>query len=532
MTLLVRALDGLAAALLACLVAVLLTGGFSVPVGPRHISVTRPEDVLLATLAVLALRWWLAPVRLPTVRPGRAVAAGVALYALVFSFISVTQHYTLRTHALDLGYYVQELWLMARGLSPFVSIWGLHAFAGHLDPSMYLLVPIAWVAPIAPALLIAQSVALALGAVPLYLLARVRLGEGPAAGLAVLYLLNPSLHGINTKDFHTAALAIPLLLTAMYAVEARRPWLFLAATIATLGLREDAAIPVVGLGLWLALARRRWVWGAAVAAGGVAWLLAAVHWVMPHFSGVPYPYFAHRYTHLGRSLGEIFLAPVLRPGAIIALVASARRLTYLFAMLAPLGFLPLLAPLASVGALPALAQNLLNTDPVLFNYRTQYQSFVLPFLLVGAVAGLDALPRVGRTLRTPALVTAAALVSLALTSRTLNDLGVSRWWPGERERAAFRVLAQVPPEATVAAWERFVPHLAERRGAFVFPLGIDRSDYLALEVGALVPGARQEIPAVREGDTVTFEAGQPAGPLRFTVVAEEDRFVLLRRIRD
>jgi len=36
-------------------------------------------------------------------------------YAVLFSFITVTRHLTLLTHALDLGYYVQLMWNLARG---------------------------------------------------------------------------------------------------------------------------------------------------------------------------------------------------------------------------------------------------------------------------------------------------------------------------------------------------------------------------------------------------------------------------------
>src|SRR3989442_7205234 len=63
------------------------------------------------------------------------------------------------------------------------------------------------------------------------------------------------------------------------------------------------------------------------------------------------------------------------------------KLVYLAAMLVPLGFLPLLAPRALAAALPGLAMNLLSLDPVLFNYRSQYQSFVLPFFVLASVDG-------------------------------------------------------------------------------------------------------------------------------------------------
>src|SRR6266542_1009258 len=218
----------------------------------------RPEDVFLVLLGLITLRLLVAPVALPALRPRRTLLVGVATYAGLFSFVTVTRHFTLHTHALDLGYYVQLTWNLARGAGPSVSLPEMNAWGDHFSPIMYLLAPLFWIAPGPVTLLVVQSVALALGALAVFGMAARRLGdERPAAAFAVLYLVNPSLHGINVRDFHAAALAIPLLLAAIYAAETRRPWMFIAASLLTLLCREDAALAVVGLGAWLAVGRGR-----------------------------------------------------------------------------------------------------------------------------------------------------------------------------------------------------------------------------------------------------------------------------------
>src|SRR5207249_2640010 len=208
----------------------------------------------------------------------------------------------------------------------------------------------------------------------------------PAAALALLYLANPSLHGINIRDIHPQAFAVPFLVWAAAAFDAQRYGLCVLALVLTLGGREDAAIAVVGFGLWLALARRRWALGAAVVAVSVLVLLVDLTWVMPYFRGSPYPHL-DRYRHLGASVPEILVTLVARPWRWAPIVLTLPKLAYLAAMLAPLGFLPLLAPRALAAALPGLAMNLLSFDPVLFNYRSQYQSFVLPFFVLASVDG-------------------------------------------------------------------------------------------------------------------------------------------------
>jgi len=512
-----RLLDLVALALGACLLSTLLFAWW------------RPEEVVLAMLGVVSLRLLLRPVALPMWRPRRVVALGVMTYAVLFSFVTVTRHYTFLTHALDLGYYVQLVWNLAGGRGPRVSLPEMHAWGDHLSPIMYLFVPAFWVAPGAVALLVAQSALLGLGAVAVFGIARRRLGdERPAAAFAVLYLVNPSLHGINVRDFHAAALVIPLLLAAIWAVEAERPlWACGAAALALL-CREDAAIAVVGLGMWAALARGLWLWGAGLAAGALGLLYAELRWVIPQYRGEAYSHLG-RYGHLGRSLTEIVSTMLLHPLRAAAGLLTLERLVYLGALLAPLALLPLAVPLEMVGAVPGLAQNLLSRDPILFHHRTQYQAFVLPFLFVAAVAGYARLAA-RRPGRMPAAVLVVAMVaSLALSSRTVNQLAVYRFWPTPEQRAAYRVMAAVPAGAAVSAQDPYVPHLAMRPLVFVFPVGLEKSDHVLVNATTYpwrsLPGATM----VREGDTVSISPA-PGGPeYRYAVAAEAGPHLLLRR---
>jgi len=216
---------------------------------------------------------------------------------------------------------------------------------------------------------------------------------------------------------------------------------------------------------------------------------------------------------------------------VIRQVMTGDRLPYLGALLAPLAFLPLLAPLDAVGALPALAQNLLSSDPVLFHHRTQYQAFVLPFLILAAIGGYDrlALRRPGRW-PVRVLVVAAA-VSLALSARAVNDLGWTRWRQTPDHRAAYSVLAQVPPDAAVSAHDRYVPHLSLRRLVFVFPVSLDRADHVLVHTASYpwrnLPGVTMQ----REGPTVVIAVEEERAEWLYAVVAEAGPHLLLRRRR-
>ena len=99
------------------------------------------------------------------------------------------------------------------------------------------------------------------------------------------------------------------------------------------------ALPVIGLGAWLALGRRRWLAGGATALGALTLLVVDVRWVIPHFRHEPYVHL-WRYRHLGHSLGEIILTTVTHPLRTISGLLTGGRLVYLIAMLAPLALSP------------------------------------------------------------------------------------------------------------------------------------------------------------------------------------------------
>lgn len=510
MTAAARGLEAAALLLALLILGILATGGWKV----GGVALTRPEDILLALVVVVAARALVAPVARPKLAPRRVVLAGVVAYAVLMGFIVLTRHRALLTHALDFGYYVQVVWSLAHGLPPRVTLPPMHAWGDHFSPVLYLLAPLGWLPLEAPLLLLTQTCALGAGGLAVYAFARRRLQDDElAAGFALLYLLNPSLHGINIRDVHPQAFAIPLLIGAAVAVDAGRWGWCALALVLTAGCREDAAIALVGFALWAALARRRWIAGAAIAAAAVTLLVFDTRVLMPYFRGEPYPHLVKRYAHLGTSVPDVLITLVARPWRWVPVLLQSSKLVYLAALLAPLAFLPVLAPLALAGALPALTVNLLTSDRVLFHHRTQYQSFVLPFLILAAVDGcvmLRALAaRRGWTrLSPPAALTAALLISVALTSRTLNDLMVTRWRLGPEQRAARALAARIPAAAPISVNERMQPHLARRVESYIFPTAVERSEY------------------VLEQDSVLARRPVPPG---FVVEAREAGWTLLRR---
>src|SRR5205085_2769608 len=112
--------------------------------------------------------------------------------------------------------------------------------AAHVDPILAAFAPLWWLWPNADLLLVAQAVAIALGALPVYRLARKHLGtERAGLALALAYLIYPPVEWLTLNEFHPVALACPLLLYAAWYLDEDRLVAFAAVAVLALLTKEE-----------------------------------------------------------------------------------------------------------------------------------------------------------------------------------------------------------------------------------------------------------------------------------------------------
>ena len=98
--------------------------------------------------------------------------------------------------------------------------------------------------------------------------------------LAASYLLNPALQNGNMEQFHPEALQVLIITLAICAALEWKPVLLGTMVVLALLVKEDAALLVVPLGLWV-LWRRNRVFGLSIVAGAVLWAGIANEVIIP-----------------------------------------------------------------------------------------------------------------------------------------------------------------------------------------------------------------------------------------------------------
>jgi uncharacterized membrane protein len=402
----------------------------------------------------------------------------IGAYAAGFSALSILRHRAFSTGRFDLGNMVQAVWSTAHGHP--LQITGLRGdqisrLGAHFDPILAAFAPLwlAWPSP--DMMLVAQAVAVALGALPVFWLARKHLGSDRVAlGFALAYLIYPPTQWLTLNEFHPVALACPLLLYAIWFLDEGRLVPFAACAIVAATTKEEIALVVAGLGIWYALTHgRRWT-GAAVAVAGVAVALIAIEVVIPHFNRAGTSSFFTRYSEVGSTPGGIVHTALTDPWKIVTTAATGRGLGYLAQLVLPLALLVVLAPLVLIAAVPELAVNLLSAATTQTSIRFHYTAGLIPVLIAAAVFGAKRLP--------PRIPVATIVVVTALAANyLLGPAPLWRYFPGgeqhqaraadvsEHDRIAARALRLIPPHAVVSATNSLGAHLSARRRVLSFP---------------------------------------------------------------
>lgn len=394
----------------------------------------------------------------------------VLLYVLVIGAWTWARYGEGQTAIFDLGIHTQATWLVAGGLNPFLSTRGLQVQADHFSPVVYFLAPFYWLWPDPRCLLALQTLWLASGAFPVYLLARRQLSGSFSLALAAVYLCQSCLLFINFFDVHFSSLLCTPLLWTCYALETGQRRLLGASLVMALTCSETAAVSVLAL-VPVAWARRGW--RTAVAVTGLALLasqlsLAVIRW---HNHGRSIQY-SNLYSHYGRNGREVVTNLLTHPWQHVRDLNHRQNRVYLLEMAAPLAFLPLLGPLELTPALPVVAGNLLSWRDAQHSIRFHYMAGILPFLMWAAVAGLGRLRRRGVPPRVLLLVLGLGAID-GLWWSPLHP----REWPeaASQQALALADLEQlVPAQASISLENGLGSHFSHRPNSYLFPNPIQR----------------------------------------------------------
>ena len=422
------------------------------------------------------------------------MAAGIITWVIVVSRLVLHRHNAYATFDFDLGIHDQSMWLLANG-KWFNTVCGLNVFGHHAMFMYYLLVPFVWIGGGANLWNVLQVIALASAAIPVFLIARNRLGKssyGLAFGIA--WLLLPTTTYLAWETFHPETMAVPFLLMGYhYATtrpagngpDVRRHNIITIAWIASAMLwKEDIALAVIGIGILLIVRKRR-RFGLILFSGGVLYFLVIGLWFVPVLAGDSSSY-GMLYGSLGKTPLDVVKTSLQDPSMFVDRLSENNFKGYIGQITSPLAFLPLLAPLTMLMAAPQIFINILTNVDFTWAMMYHYQAVPIAGAIAAAVEGVAFIKR--RSPRLVVLSTASVVVASVIAASSWGILPFGDkynfgYWPhGDRDTSGWEAaIDRVGPTDVVSAHYAFVPHAAHREVIYTFPNPWIKTNFLNVD---------------------------------------------------
>ena len=426
----------------------------------------------------------------------------VFAYAMIFSYLTILKHYSFRTYAWDLGIYNQAFSTALSGklfvynvefyFTPTKSFFGM-----HFAPFMFFILPFYALAPGVETLLIIQASALAIGAIPIYLIAKDTTKNSIASLIfSIVYLMNPLVQGMNWYDFHMEVFFTPLTLFAIYYLRKRSYLTFFAFLLLSLSVIEWASFLVMFMAVYVFASlgdKERKVGLRKRVAISSLTLIVAVLWFFTSFEishalspeGAAGSMAIANFSVLGvMDVLEIPFKAITEPNRLLAALGyeAGKKLLYVLMVFSPTLFLSFLSPLALIPTLPWFGFSLVSNYAPYYGPAFQYSGLIIPFIFVASIEGSKKITSFADNVFKERVLKKMAVLMLLVTLIVgLFASPISPIFKGEvtyffdygspsvtrNDKSILSVLKIIPKDAKVLTTNRIFPHLSSMQFAYV-----------------------------------------------------------------
>lgn len=413
---------------------------------------------------------------------------GIIVYFLFFSLSSVFQHFALNTHAEDLGLFDQIIWNILHGNGAYTTLKHENFFREHFTPIFYLLAPLYLIFDSPVTLLTLQSLFLALPAIPIYYITKVKIkSELIAMIFSITYLFCHFIHCANLFDFHQEIFIPFFILSAFYFFLKQKYFLYFCLITLAMMCKEDISLYLIPFSIVIFFKEKKQGIAALTFLYALAWFLISTQIIIPSYSASShYELLTARYAWLGTSLPEIVKNIFLNPFKVLSITFTPQKIATMIRMFLPLGFLNIANIWGIILVALPLEANFLSIWDAQYTIAAHYAVPIIPFVYMGAIYGAEKIfPWIKRTFTEKIWVSCAVFIllagissSFAFGSHTYNF----RKCKITKHKILFFKLAKLIPSGNVpvSAQVDLLPHLAHRKNIYLFPEILD-ADYVIID---------------------------------------------------
>ena len=362
----------------------------------------------------------------------------------------------------------------------------------HFTPALLLWLPLYALLPSPAGLSVLQVTLVTLAGFVLYALARHYHPPQLSTWITLSFYAAIAVISPTVANFHDIC-QIPLFVFGLLLAYEKRIWpaVWLLALL-TLAVREDSGVVLFGIGFYWLASRRQVGLGLGLCGLSLAYMLLLTNLVMPLFSSdISQRFMIEQFGQFVESPEastlQVLWGILSNPIRLVRelLTPFDPTLRYLLGQWLPLAFVAMISPsawlLAGFPVLKVLLQQEVVTS---LSLHLRYAMTLVPGLFYGAILWWTAHPALFQRRRFRRFWGGCIALSLLLTVSANPNRALSfvipdsvRPWvyvsparQAEHSRAVQRLLAQIPPQASVTATDHIVAHLSSRREVLRFPM--------------------------------------------------------------
>jgi len=417
----------------------------------------------------------------------------------------------------DLAAVMQSVWLIGEGYTPESSLFGQNYLASQGGFLIYPVALLTAIFPTAITLIVVQSAALSFAIIPIWRLSRnvADLRAGTSSVVVAIYGSYSAIHSLNLSGFRLETFAVPAMLSFVlcaYTNKKSKYWFMAALALLS---RADLGLLIAGFGvLWMLEGKKKL--GYQTIALGLTWSTIFILGIQPLYNGGVYPHLEAFAQYGSGNPFAVLWGILINPLTFINELFSEPNFQVSVALLAPLLFLPMVAPRYLLPALPLFALYLTADVPT--NELTESGQRV-PVIVCMFIALVFALRKTGRIIVQRVNVDRTVIGALLITasvffvSNSVASPYEDPWEWGRRQpvdQARLDVAELIPEEAVVRAAPKLLPLLTERVALWEFQVPENYDDKLAEDAVRNVDWFifdRTEVPVAWTGvDVLDFQS--------------------------
>ena len=422
-------------------------------------------------------------------------------FGIIYSLIALINHYYFRTYALDLGAYTNALWdyahLQWNDSTVFKTI-SENLLADHFDLYLIIISPLIYLFG-SYTLLIVQIFAVLFGAYGIHNYLMFEHNNKKTALLgSIAFLMFFGVFSAIAFDYHSnvvATMFVPWLLLQIKKSNFKSAFLLLLLIVIA---KENMALWTTFIFLGLMIEQRKnkrhLIYLFVFLLFSISYFLIITFWVMPAIS-INHVYPQFKYSSLGatpsQALSHLFLHPLESAGIFFTNHTHhphgdyVKTETFIFLILSGLLFL-IRKPAYLIMLIPIFFQKMFHDNYVVWSIGYQYNIEFAPILVIGSIGVINLIKKplfkkillgvffIGTIIATQRSMDATIFFTNKSQIRIYQSSHYSRDFDVNK---VYKILHEIPSNASVSAQNSFVPHLALRENIFQFPI-INNAEYV------------------------------------------------------